>query len=783
MREKKTNVVLGSALCTIIVVLTVFNFWLNYLTFRTTVENGEASLIYTVSKQYINKIEYAIRYGKPIDRFFGIEEILNASKNENENIKNVAMLLPDDTVLYSLDPELEGKFKTSRDILFKKNGDKYIFSNGENRCDILIPIYSEEEWIGTYVISIDPTFIKDQISTFVSVNVKYLSLLIVIGCLLIIGTIHIIYNKKQDLLFGKARKVKKENSQLMVSAIVIISVIQIIGSMPMINQYEKMTLENTTKSSQIIQDTLHSQIKEVINKGLAYEDIYDLQEWIDKYVGELPQIDKVIIAPASKSVKKEYIYTRQLPSDAKGDRMALNIFVSKSYIQSKVREVALDGFTILVTTIIILLEVILLIGTTLELRKRYYNTQIQKVVYKNFSRLRAFAFLFTMVCQLPSSFVPVVINKIYEPTGGLSIEMVASIAVSVYILGTMLTTLSTGFLLKKRSWVQVFKMGLVVMAGGLFLSATVTNIYFFIAARAIDGCGYGLAWMALRGSLENETEKSTRTKLLTSVNSGLFSGVNCGVIIGAMLFDRLGYSLVFIAAGAGTLLLYIIGSLFLSNIPVSLTEAKNTQKEHTKNAFNPQIAAFLILIAIPSSMFIMFLKYYFPLYAKTAEFSQSNTGRVFLLYGLIVVYAAPVLSKIMCSKVGLKKSTYISFIGIAAALMGFAIKPSISMAILVVIIMGLMDSFGLTAQNEYFGEMDGVKKIGYAKAMGGYNTIKKLGQTMGPTLFAILTSLGFTSGVGFMGIISLVMFGIYIVITIMKNKKNNISYKGREEWF
>lgn len=359
----------------------------------------------------------------------------------------------------------------------------------------------------------------------------------------------------------------------------------------------------------------------------------------------------------------------------------------------------------------------------------------------------------------------------------------ASVAVSMYVLGTMITTLSTGFLLRRYNWVHVFKAGLVVMVGGLYLSATVTNIYLFIAARAIDGCGYGLAWMALRGSLENETDKNTRAKLFTSVNSGLFSGVNCGVIIGAMLFDRLGYSLVFIAAGTGTIGLYLLANLFLKRTPAILMEAKNTQSNLTKGTFNLQIVAFLILIAIPSSMFIMFLKYYFPLYAKTVEFSQSNTGRVFLLYGLIVVYAAPLLTKVMCNKVGLKRSTYIAFVGIAAALMAFAINPSISMAILVIIIMGLMDSFGITAQNEYFGEIEGIKKIGYAKAMGGYNTVKRLGQTIAPTLFAVLTSLGFTSGVGFMGIICLIMFGIYIIITIINSKKNYISYEGREEWF
>jgi predicted MFS family arabinose efflux permease len=783
LKDKKPNTVLGGALCAIIIVLTLFNFWLNYLTFRTNVENGEASLIYTVCKQYVNKIEYAIRYGKPIDRFFGIEEILNETKSKDENIKNVAVLLPDSTVLYSLDIEVNGKFETNKDISFTKKADKYVFSAGKHTCDILIPIYSEDEWIGTFAVSINEELIDKQITAFVYANCRYLGFLILVGCLIVIGVIRIIYNKKEDLLFGKSRKVKKDNKQLMISAIVIIAVIQIIGSVPMIEQYEKMALENSTKTSILIQDTLYNQIKEVIDKGLNYDDLYDLQEWIDDYVEELPQIDKVLIKPISESTDKQYVYTRQLPADSKGNVLPLNVLVLKSYIKSKVREVELDGVTILITTIIMLLEVILLIGSTLELKKRYYSAEIQKVVYRNFSRLRAFAFLFTMVCQLPSSFVPVVINRIYEPSGGASVELMASLAVSMYVLGTMITTLSTGFLLKRHSWVHVFKVGLLVMAGGLFLSATVSNIYFFIVARAIDGCGYGLAWMALRGSLENETEKSTRTKLLTGVNSGLFSGVNCGVIIGAMLFDRLGYALVFIVAGAGTVGLFLLANLFLKNIPVSLMQAKDIQKYHSKGLFNLQVIAFLILIAIPSSMFIMFLKYYFPLYAKTVEFSQSNTGRVFLIYGLIVVYAAPVLTKVMCNKVGLKRSTYIAFVGIAAAMMVFAIKPSISMAILVVIIMGFMDSFGLTAQNEYFGEIEGVKKMGYAKAMGGYNTIKKLGQTMAPTLFAVLTSLGFTSGVGFMGIISLIMFGIYIVITIIKNKENYISYKGREEWF
>lgn len=781
MKGKSIKRILTSVLCILIIVLTFFNFWLNYLAFKTKLEAREGTFAEMIAKPDIDKIEYAIKYGKPIERFFGIEEIIGRTKEENEEIENIMILLPDYTVLYTLNTLEKGIFFIEKPIDFSKENKAHHLYEAENYYNVLIPVHKENKWVATYVIQLDKKIIEVPINAFIKSNLKNLIKVMLIGCFIIILSVRCFYRGVKEKEY-KEEIIRKKNIHLTVWVAIIITGIQIIGSIPMIKSYERMTLEHIDKASVLIEQSLCKQINEVIHKGVLYEDILDLSDWMHKYVEKLEQIETVSIGEI-KVEEEQLLYTSKLAPDSSGVEPTLSVVVSKTYIEKQIREVVLDGITIIITIIIVLVECILLINETLKLKGMKFANKVQKDVYANFSRIRILAFVFTIICQLPSSFIPIIIKDIYQQKVGMDIGFVASLAVSIYVLGTMLTTLGTGFLMKKLNWTTLFKWGIVIMASGLCLSAFSKNIYLFLGARLIDGCGYGLAWMSLRGALINETDKEERTKKLTQLNAGLFSGINCGVIIGAMLFDRLGYTTVFLISGIGMLGLCVLTHLFIRSTPIALTEGKVQSVEGKKRRFNLEIIIFLILITIPSSMFIMFLKYYFPLYAQSVAFSQSNTGRVFLLYGSIVVYTAPFLNKVMCNKIGLKKSTYIAFVGVALGFILFALKPSIVTAILAVVIMGFMDSFGLTAQNEYFGEMEAVKKMGYAKAMGWYNTIKKLGQTVAPTLFASMFTFGFTNGIGVVGLMSLILFIVYIMYTIIISKKNTVSYEGREEWF
>ena len=76
----------------------------------------------------------------------------------------------------------------------------------------------------------------------------------------------------------------------------------------------------------------------------------------------------------------------------------------------------------------------------------------------------------------------------------------------------------------------------------------------------------------------------------------------------------------------------------------------------------------------------------------------------------------------------------------------FAIKPDITTAVLLVIFIGIGDSFGLPMSNDYLIELKASAEIGYDKSVGYLNFIGNIGQMIGPLLMGYLFVFGYEKG-------------------------------------
>lgn len=63
------------------------------------------------------KIEYAVKYGKPLANFYGMQELLTEAAGYSSDIENVQILSPDGQILYAL-----GEGGTSDEPAFSPDG-------------------------------------------------------------------------------------------------------------------------------------------------------------------------------------------------------------------------------------------------------------------------------------------------------------------------------------------------------------------------------------------------------------------------------------------------------------------------------------------------------------------------------------------------------------------------------------------------------------------------------------------------------------------------------------
>lgn len=319
---------------------------------------------------------------------------------------------------------------------------------------------------------------------------------------------------------------------------------------------------------------------------------------------------------------------------------------------------------------------------------------------------------------------------------------------------------------------------------GSILSGLSTKPLEFIGARAIVGIGYGFSLMSLRAYVNISKYEKVRSTGFAAFYAGLYAGINVGVIVGSMLAERIGFNNVFYIAFAISLASCIFAVLFIKNriaekdekLQLEEVAATTSKKPSFQVALqfllNKSVLALFLFIVVPTTICSMFLDYYFPVFANDIGVSPSNIGRAFLLNGICIVYLAPLLSKIASKYLGIEKSIAISGVIVSVGLIIFASQGTLATAFLAVILLGIAESFGLVAQNNYFVQLEATNKFGSGKALGFYDNVRKLGQMAGPMVFGGLAFLGLY-GVGVVAVITLL--GVLIFYFVAKTASNKES--------
>ncbi len=725
--------------------------------------------------EVVRKIEYAMKYGKPLTSFYGIEKMLAEIKQSSSLVVNVRIILPDGSILYDIDGVAEGKhigtnLMRSMDFRVTEEGEKYRIIADNGKYEVFLPIKDRQGWVGSLNITFDENSIMAQTDEYLNQTVRTLAIVALLAGMCFIFVIYVVP------LVGENGELMTK--RLMVLVLVVLGLSQVISGVSNIllfkNFYTEVARHNTAVTAKIIQKN----IENIRSKGVDYRDFYRIEDWLQQIIEAVPEIDSVQIKSSATGVLYGTVthpatsteYEIPLLTDSTGQEYSLAVVLSTQYIESKIKKMVLDALTVLLVSLFFMVEVTLfLVGIV----HRKVNSNRLKEQGIDFLVVRPLAYVFFVSWAMSASFIPLMMLDLYQPLLGLSKGVILGLPVSMEAFMTILSTVVTGYLIDRWGWKPSFIYGLLIFTGGTLLSALAGDEKSFILSRAITGIGYGFSWMSLRGFAAMAPMGEEKTTAFAGLNAGIYAGINCGVVLGAMLAERVGFSKVFLFSAILMFLAGIVTYLFASNVIANQRSGAENEKQQVQDTWNElkgfcqdgYILAFFLFIAIPSSVCLMFLNYFIPVFAKNVHIASADIGWAFVLYGLCIVYLGPFFAKFIGSKISLKKAMVLSQIICIVGLVVFSVVGSYVAALFAVLLLGISSSIGLVAQNNYLLSLDSVKTLGAGTALSLYSVVTKFGQAIGPIIFGTFTTFGMASGVGLVGGLVFILLGIFIVLT------------------
>ncbi|MFD2673208.1 MFS transporter [Marinicrinis sediminis] len=806
MKERKIKWSLFAIYMSLVVVVLAFTGGLNIASFQQKYKESLVSGYAVAGQESVRKIEYAVKYGKPLSNFYGMDEVLASTKELNETIEETRLVLPDGTIRYtdagkttgtSLPAELAERLKD------ETGTDEVLSAELAGKYHIYLPVKDRSQAdIGYVELVFDESVVTTRTNAYLWKLVRYLA--IVASIAVIVGLLFVLRVR----LLDEAGRIRKK--RIFVSILVSLSMMQIVFgylNYHLFDQaYQDITRESMVQTSQIVKKDIDS----VLQKGVPLDQLYEIEPYLQQTMKTVPVIADIQLLtdvgqnPTFEQTDAEGSLAITLTSDADGQQGTLIFSRSEAYINGKLRDIVLDTLTVLVTSFIFMAEITLLVmlfmtrssnrstrGGVPNVRKGEVASSGEAGAGHAAAVIRPISFLLFTAIFMSTSFIPMVMREFDTSHYGLSPEVVLGLPISMEMLMAGLATIVAGFLIDRKGWMGVCYGGLLLLLFGTFLSATAWSGVWFIVARGLVGAGYGLTLMALRGCVNAARHEEERSQGVSALFSGMYAGINVGVVVGAMLADRIGFSNVFLTA------LFLISFVVMISYPMlrvmprqaeASAAATDSSQADTRSRWkvaqflsNRNIVLFFLLIIMPVAICSMFLDYYFPVFAQSIGVSSSNVGRAFLLNGLCIVYLGPFLSQFFRKTLGVEKSILLCGITISAAIFVFALQGTLWAAFVAVILLGLADSFGLVAMNNYFLKLKATQSIGTGKALGFYGNIRKVGQMLGPMVFGLAAIWGL-KGIGFIGFVFLLGVLIFFIYsrssTIPQQRSSGTSQSG-----
>lgn len=760
-----------------------FNSSLSIASFEKLYLNALTSSYQALGRHLQYKIETSIRLGKPLSTFVGLDEFSKELKSINNDIENIAIALPNRKIVHSLQPQFKGSFLAENLVI---DGQKTLETQKINdRYHLVLPLHTRDTLHGVIDLSFKQSLVNARVNAIIMDNLKQLALTIVVAaCVLLLG-LYILLATHRFILTKR---------KLYIFLLLVLGSAQLFYSSYNINFFNENYLELVHGKVETLSKTLRSDVNSFL-KVVSLNRLVKVDVLMGRVAKAAPEIESIYISNLDKkvlyrvdqlsgdkaqSVLSNTPYQIVLPLQIANDMLLLQtpenmqtvgyltVKISQSVLQQKVNEIILDSVTVVIISFLFLTE--LMIFLLIVINRQILSVQQLQTPPDIYRVARPATFIYIFSAMLCYSFLPLYVEQIYQPVFGLAKNFVLGLPLSAEIFFAGLTLMPAGILIDKKGWYRGFLMGISLSLLGTLLSGFASSPLEFIIYRGIVGVGYAFCWMSLQGFVINSTNEDNRAQGITYLIAAVFSGTICGSAIGGMLAQHLGFAAVFFIAVVIMLLSLVFIILFMRQHDFHTeTEVQNTNQFIWADLWRfLQDRSVLIMFScslIPFSVAMVGIIYYAgPIYLSQIGTSQSNIGRVIMVFGLCVIYLAPMMSRLIDKSQS--KKHYISISGVVGAvgLVIFQVPLGFWNVFFAILLLGISSSLGASSRNIFILNLPISKSFGVTKVMGIYRSVDKLGQTLGPIFLGALAVMlgGIEAAIVASGIIYLLLTLLFI---------------------
>lgn len=761
-----------------------FVSWLIYAVFSQSYREIKQQYFGVVSRQIVEDIENSIRNGKQIERFYGMDKVLNDMLDliSTDQIPiNTAITDTSGNVLYSsyLGSENETEYNTlltNENVLYNLD-----FSNTESSAFriadagdyevMLQPIFDRQgEQIGAMALFYSVSDIEQELvvqkqhSDMVTMScIGATILLLVLYFVLLPRSVCASESKAGEDSAEAYKSKQRENRYMFLIPVFAIMAGLLVQCVISYNEYQKRYKEVMFEGAQGISEYIGEIISGLNEKGVDYDRMNGLPEYLADKVEDSPLLWNVsvvnVYADTADVLTRSSEYNVSLAiGSSDGSNTHINVEISKEYIDEKMLGMLLVFIVTFAVALIMIFELLKLPDAMFTRISRSFRESkaVQAGAVAPVLRLGAFIAYTGMYVGIP--FSSVLITQWNKSIFGLSVTFLASIPMTAELLATMLCSLLCLPLYRKMNLKLVFSLSALISAAANALCFIANSPEQLIILRFISGIGfagikYSLNTIVSLGSLTPENT----TANLAALNAGLLGGITCGGTLGAVIASSVNVHTSYLIAGV-FIFAFLVAVVTLS--PWKLFRENNTETTTEKKSrfgalsllLKPSFLRYTLLVAIPMNFGLMFVVAFFPGFVGSLGLPDVTTSYGYLINGLVGIYLGPVLLKALSGKIGRTACVVVSLGLAAVSILILNINAPLVIVLVSVAVLGLFDGFGTPATSDYYVNMPAVKEAGVSQGLAMLNVIGSIVQTFSPVLYSVILAGG-TAATNIMGMV------------------------------
>ncbi len=407
---------------------------------------------------------------------------------------------------------------------------------------------------------------------------------------------------------------------------------------------------------------------------------------------------------------------------------------------------------IAISMVMIILAIMFLFGEVLsffDLRDQYRQSAHGKRRAVPMHVVRLVVFVAFMAFNMATSFLPVYILRFVSDGMGIPTALASSLPMTMNLVFVGLTSLACPCLITRLGFGPLAAAsGFTALCGDL-LMANARSYGMVAAGLSLNGIGAGMIVNSIHIFMASVSGDGENGEVFPIFNAASLAGVNCGMLFGSALAQRMGQGRVFLVSAASWAFVALVFVAVRQGFAAggSLGNGGGGKKESMVSlVLSPGILKFMLCMQIPYIIMNSFTYYYVPIYGNGQGLTENETSLLIITCALCSAYLSVAMSNYMAARFG-DRAMYISSILTFMGLLFFAWHMTLPSLAVALVLIGIANSFGSSSRISCFIRMPASVRCGEEQAMGAYDFVDNLGESMGSIIFAGIISVGFRSGI------------------------------------